>query len=48
MRLIAQHRQITGYEFEQAHGEKDREDWHVAVHGVSKSQPQLCECTTTT
>ena len=26
---------------------KDRETWHVAVHGVAKSQTRLCDWTTT-
>ena len=26
----------------------DREAWHAAVHGVTKSQTQLSNCTTTT
>ena len=26
---------------------KDREAWHAAVHGVTKSQTQLCDWTTT-
>ena len=24
---------------------RDREDWHAAVHGVTKSQKQLSDCT---
>ena len=27
---------------------KDRGAWHAAVHGVTKSQTQLSNCTTTT
>ena len=27
---------------------KDRDAWHAAVHGVTKSQTQLSNCTTTT
>ena len=35
------HHQLNGYEFEQTlgdrEGQKDREAWRAAVHGVSKS-----------
>ena len=32
------HHQVHGHEFEQVPGDvKDREAWHAAVHGVTKS-----------
>ena len=44
------HHQLGAHEFEQALGfgdpkSQDREAWHAAVHGVSKSQTQLSDWT---
>ena len=42
--MVGWHRQLNGHEFEQAPGVVvDREAWHVAVHGVSKSQTRLSD-----
>ena len=36
--MVGWHHRLDGHEFEQAPGDgKDREAWHAAVHGVSKS-----------
>ena len=35
--MVGWHRQLNGHEFEQVLGDKDRETWHVAVHGVAES-----------
>ena len=40
-RMIREHRQLNGYESEQALGvvlHQDREAWHAAAHGVAKSR----------
>ena len=40
---------LNGHEFEQTLGDSERRGtWHAAVHGVTKSQTQLSNCTTTT
>ena len=40
--MVGWHHRLDGHEFEQAPGVgDDREVWHVAVHGVAKSQTQL-------
>ena len=39
---------LSEYKFELQDMVKDRETWHVAVHGVAKSWTQLSEWTTTT
>ena len=40
--MVGWHYQLNGHEFEQAPGVvMDREAWHAAVHGVTKSQTQL-------
>ena len=37
--MVGWHHQLNGREFEQASGVvMDREVWHAAVHGVTKSQ----------
>ena len=37
--MVGWHHQLDGYEFEQALGVgEDREAWHAAVHGVTKSR----------
>ena len=47
-KMVGWHHRLDGHEFEQT-GEmvKDREALHVALHGVTKSQTQLNESTTT-
>ena len=36
--MVAWHHQLDGHEFEQALGVvMDREAWHAAVHGITKS-----------
>ena len=32
---------VNGHDFEQTQIVKDRETWHVAVHGIAKSQTRL-------
>ena len=37
--MVGWHHQLDGHEFEQALGVgEDREAWHAAVHGVTKSR----------
>ena len=37
-KMVGQHHQLDGYEFEQLQELViDREAWHAAVHGVTKS-----------
>ena len=38
--MVGWHHWLTGHEFEQTLGEmmKDREAWHAAIHGISKSR----------
>ena len=38
--MVGWHHQLNGHEFEQVPGvgDKDREAWQSAVHGVTKSQ----------
>jgi len=46
--MVGWHHCLDGREFEQALGDvMDREAWHAAVHGVSKSQTQLSDWTMT-
>ena len=48
--MVGQHHCLNGHDFEQTQGdsEGDREAWHAAAHGVSKSQTQLSDRTTMT
>ena len=39
--MIGWHHWLNGREFEQTPGDKPREAWHTAVHGISKSQTWL-------
>ena len=40
--MVGWHHQLDGHGFEQTPGvSEDREAWHAAVHGVSKSWTQL-------
>ena len=40
--MVEWHHQLNGHESEQTLGiVKDREAWHAAVHGVTKSWTQL-------
>ena len=40
--MVGWHHRFNGHEFEQIWEiVKDREAWHAAVHGVTKSQTQL-------
>ena len=40
--MVGWHHRLNGHEFEQAPEiVKGREDWHVAVHEVTKSQKRL-------
>ena len=42
--MVGWHHWLDGHEFEQAPGVmKDKEAWHAAVHGVSKSQIGVCD-----
>ena len=42
--MVGWHHQLNGYEFEQIQEMvKDREDWYVAVHRVTKSQTPLSD-----
>ena len=44
--MVGQHHQLDGYEFEQLQELViDREDWHAAVHGVTKSWTRLSDWT---
>ena len=46
--VVGWHHQLDGHEFEQLwEMVKDREAWRAAVHGVTKSQTQLSNWTTT-
>ena len=46
--IVGWHHRLNGHEFEQAPGVgDDREAWHAAVHGVTKSWMQLSDWTTT-
>ena len=37
-KMVGWHHRLNGHEFDQALGDgKDREAWHAAVHGVTKS-----------
>ena len=42
--MVGWHHQLNGREFEQTPrvGE-DREAWHAAVHGATKSRTRLCD-----
>ena len=45
---VGWHHQLNGHEFEQALGVvMDREAWHAAVHGVTKSRTWLSDFTFT-
>jgi len=40
--MVGWHHQLNGHECEQTLGDsKDRGAWHVAVHGITKSQTEL-------
>ena len=42
--MVGWHHQLEGHEFEQTLGvATDREAWHAAVHGVTKSRAQLSD-----
>ena len=45
--MVGWHHRFSGHEFEQTLGDSDREAWHAAVHGVSKSKTRLSNWTTT-
>ena len=47
--MVGWHHWLNGHKFEQTQGMvKDKEAWHVAVHGVTKTWIQLSNWTTTT
>ena len=47
--MVGWHHQLSGHELGQTPGDGERrEAWCVAVHGVSKSQTKLGDCTTIT
>ena len=41
--MVGWHHRLNGHEFEHQLRElvTDREDWHAAVHGITKSRTQL-------
>ena len=42
--MVGWHHRLDGHELEQAPGGvMDREAWHAAVHGVTKSHKQLSD-----
>ena len=42
--MVGWHHPVNGHELEQTSGNsEDREAWHVAVHGVTKSQTRLSD-----
>ena len=42
--MVGGYHQLNGPEFEKTPGNvKDREAWHAAVHGITKSQTQLSD-----
>ena len=44
--MVGWHHRLDGHEFEHAKGVGDgQEAWHAAVHGVTKKQTQLSDCT---
>ena len=46
--MVGWHHLLNGHEFEQTLGDGEgREAWRAAVHGVTKSQTQLSQGTTT-
>ena len=47
--IVGWHHQLNRHEFEQAYGDgEDREAWHAAVHGVTKSWTRQSDWTTAT
>ena len=46
--MFGWHHQLNKHEFQQTPGDvKDRQAWHTAVHGVTKTQMQLSDSKTT-
>ena len=45
--MVRDYHQLNEQESEQTPGNRDREDWRAAVHGVVKSQTRLSNSTTT-
>ena len=43
--MVGWHHRLYGYEFEQAPGAGDGQDWRAAVHRVAKSCTGLSDCT---
>ena len=43
--IVGWHHQLNGHEFELQEMVKDREAWHAAVHGVTKSRTRLSDLT---
>ena len=41
--MVGWHHGLNGLEFELQEMVKDREAWHAAVHGVTKSQTRLSD-----
>ena len=42
--MVGRHHRLNGHEFEQLQElVMDREAWHVAVHGITKSQTRLSD-----
>ena len=47
--MARQHHQLNGHKFEQTLGDSgEQRTWGAAVHGVTKSQTRLSDCTTAT
>ena len=41
--MVGWHQRLNGHESEQTPGDSEGQTWHIAVHGVAKSQTQLSD-----